>query len=203
MRARMLDQQGQSAINIAALAATEVRQTGRAERDQFRNTVELRIDEVARVLVRGVRRAIRVHVDDGHDAMVGLIEFDGQLDRSLATLIRHTANRVVRATRRAGEVADDAAQGRVSNQRQTVRRTRNAVDRGDEVVEHRLVEGARSVDGASRGAVGSGNVRRTSRVNPVAEAAQAVGRASTIFNRAVVVGAQGRLDVSRTAFASA
>lgn len=55
MRARMLDQQGQGAVNIAALAATKVRQTGRAERDQFRNTVELRIHEVARVLVRGVR----------------------------------------------------------------------------------------------------------------------------------------------------
>ena len=52
------------------------------------------------------------------------------------------------------------------------------------------------MDRASRGAVGSGNIRRTSRVNPVAEAAQAVGRASTIFNRAVVVGAQRRLDVA-------
>ena len=127
--------------------------------------------------------------------MVRLILTHRQLDetgRAVGVVVpQRTAGRVS-----AGEVRHHPAKGGVSQQRQRVGRAVLPVDGGDEVVQHRLVERAGGVNGTGRRAVVSGNVRRTSRVNPVTEATHRVGDATTVFGSAVLRAEKGLLDVT-------
>ena len=187
--------EGAGPVHIAALATAEVRQAGRAERDELTHRVEIGVDEVAGVLVGGVRRGVRVHVHDGDDAVIRLVLANRQLDeagRAVGVVLAEGAGGGVRT----GEVSHHPAQRGVSQQREAVGRTVLAVDGGDEVVQHRLAEGARGVDGASRGAVVRGDIRRTSRVDPVAQTAHRVGRAATVLSRTILRAEEDGFDVT-------
>ena len=192
----MFHQKCECAVNITTVAAAKVRKTCRTKADKLRNPVVVRIDEVTSVFVRCVRSAVRVHVDDAHHAVVGLIHLNSELDSRNLAIVRHLANRIICAARSTGIIADNATEGCVSNQREAVCCASDAIDRGNQVIKHCLCNRTRRANACSRSAIGSRNVRWASGVNPVAKATQTVDGATTIFDRAVIVGHQSSFDVA-------
>jgi len=192
----MLDAQGSSNVNEAALAATLVLKASSTHRNQGVEAQILRIEDVTHV-GRTSWHTARVAVHDLNKAEVRVIQIHRKGDLLARSVLVDVVGNTSRSRGCTGEVADNLAKCHVSNKGQAVHLTVLGEDGTNHRVERGLTE-RRSNDRTRWSAVSSGNrVGCLGRgLNPLAKAAHSVGSASTVLNRHLVIGGDGGFDVA-------
>ena len=185
--------EGESCVNEAAFATALIWKPGATDAHQFSNANVVGVDEIAG---RGRRHTSRIAIDDGDDAEIAIVGVHREGDFLVGSHLVDVKHVLAGVAVRTGKARDGAAQGRASNKREGINRSRFREDGSNKTVEGRLREGARSVDGCSRGAVVRRNVRWTCTIKPVTETTQGVGRGAAIFHCTILRASNGGLDVA-------